>query len=84
MADFFLDEPVAAAPPAAAADPAADFLAEQQSDLAALDGNVYDQVPQQQQQEGGFAEIGSDNSDTENIPEEAPQTQSGGIILFAR
>jgi len=44
MADFFLDEPVAAAPAPVQSDPAADFLAGEQADLAAIDGNVYDQV----------------------------------------
>jgi len=46
MADFFLDEP-AAAPAAQVSDPAADFLAGEQADLAAIDNSanvVYDQV----------------------------------------
>ena len=42
----------AAAPPATS-DPAADFLAGEQADLAAIDGNVYDQVAGD---EGGFEE----------------------------
>ena len=74
MADFFLDEPVtAAAPPAATSDPAADFLAGEQADLAAIDGNVYDQVAGD---EGGFEEVEPDSDNP--IEEEHNQEQSQG------
>ena len=57
MADFFLDsneQPAAETSEVAVSDPAADFLAGEQSDLAEIEGQVYDQVPVA---EGGFAEI---------------------------
>ena len=78
MADFFLDEPAApAAPPAS--DPAADFLAGEQADLAAIDNSanvVYDQVAT----EGGFEEVEPEDSDEAPLEtnEEAQQEQSGG------
>ena len=53
MADFFDDfAPVESAPAPTGAetvsDPAADFLAAEQSDLAQIEQNVYDEVPQTQ------------------------------------
>ena len=52
MADFFDDfAPVESAPAPTGGeknDPAADFLAAEQSDLAQIEQNVYDEVPQTQ------------------------------------
>jgi len=73
MADFFLDEPVAAAPAPIQSDPAADFLAGEQADLAAIDGNVYDQVATTGD-EGGFEEFEPD-SEPENHEEQITQPE---------
>ena len=80
MADFFLDEP-AAAPAAQVSDPAADFLAGEQADLAAIDNSanvLYDQVAT----EGGFEEVEPDSDEapleTNEEIETQPAEQSGG------
>ena len=59
MADFFDDfAPVESAPAPTGtetvSDPAADFLAAEQSDLAQIEQNVYDEVPQTQ---GSFVAV---------------------------
>ena len=80
MADFFLDSNEQGT----AADPAADFLAGEQSDLAEIDGQVYDQVPV----EGGFAEISPEITPPqieEPLVEDIPHTitnNNNGICLL--
>jgi len=86
MADFFLDnsEPVPDSTPTVVSDPAADFLAGEQSDLAEIEGQVYDQVPLA---EGGFAEISPEsqneiiNNEDLTLEETAHvDTNNNGII----
>jgi len=68
MADFFLDsneQPAAETSEVAVSDPAADFLAGEQSDLAEIEGQVYDQVPVAEDSFDPFAGGGNEATELE-------------------